>query len=134
MLAQPEGLAYYDRLSWEAPLSTITGCVMVGVLSLVIGAVFQPDRYLGEQATTPENADAAPRVGLVAPHQTVELATQGDQILAADHLATLGGQLFGRHLMEVEVAGTLLLVALVGTVAIVLATRVDPSKEGARHG
>ena len=34
-------------------------------------------------------------------------------------MAHLGGQLFSRHLVAVEVAGTLLLVALVGTVAIV---------------
>ena len=34
-------------------------------------------------------------------------------------MAHLGAQLFSRYLVAVEVAGTLLLVALVGTVAIV---------------
>ena len=38
---------------------------------------------------------------------------------ATQHVARLGGELFGRHLIAVEVAGTLLLVALVGAAAIV---------------
>jgi NADH:ubiquinone oxidoreductase subunit 6 (subunit J) len=38
---------------------------------------------------------------------------------SGEHVATLGGQLFGRHLIAIEVAGTLLLVALVGAIAIV---------------
>jgi len=40
-------------------------------------------------------------------------------VRAVEHVATLGGELFGRHLIAIEVAGTLLLVALVGAVAIV---------------
>ncbi len=38
-------------------------------------------------------------------------------------MAHLGAQLFSRNLLAVEVAGTLLLVALVGTVAIVAQIR-----------
>ena len=34
MLAQPEGKAPYDRVSWEALLSAVTGMVIVGVLSM----------------------------------------------------------------------------------------------------
>ena len=40
-------------------------------------------------------------------------------VLAGEHVATLGAQLFSRHLIAIEVAGTLLLVALVGAIAIV---------------
>jgi NADH-quinone oxidoreductase subunit J len=40
-------------------------------------------------------------------------------VLAEEHVATLGAQLFSRHLVAIEVAGTLLLVALVGAIAIV---------------
>jgi NADH:ubiquinone oxidoreductase subunit 6 (subunit J) len=40
-------------------------------------------------------------------------------VLADEHVATLGAQLFSRHLIAIEVAGTLLLVALVGAIAIV---------------
>jgi NADH:ubiquinone oxidoreductase subunit 6 (subunit J) len=34
-------------------------------------------------------------------------------------MARLGGQLFSKHLIAVELAGTLLMVALVGAIAIV---------------
>ena len=37
----------------------------------------------------------------------------------ADEVAHLGANLFGRHLFAVEVAGLLLLVALVGAIAVV---------------
>jgi NADH:ubiquinone oxidoreductase subunit 6 (subunit J) len=39
--------------------------------------------------------------------------------LAADHVARLGAELFGRHLLAVEVAGVLLLAALIGAIAVV---------------
>ena len=49
-----------------------------------------------------------------------------------DHL---GAQLFSRHLIAVEVAGTMLLVALVGAVAIAIQSK-QPLKTagGPRHG
>lgn len=47
----------------------------------------------------------------------------GHGILAQQHVASLGGELFSRHLIAVQVAGTLLLVALVGAVAIVIRGR-----------
>ena len=34
-------------------------------------------------------------------------------------MARLGGELFGRHLVAVEAAGVLLLVALIGAIAVV---------------
>lgn len=40
-------------------------------------------------------------------------------VLGEEHVARLGAQLFSRHLIAVEVGGTLLLAALVGAVAIV---------------
>jgi hypothetical protein len=48
------------------------------------------------------------------------------EILHPDHMAHLGGQLFSRYLIAVEVAGTLLLVALVGAVAIVMHGGLKP--------
>jgi NADH-quinone oxidoreductase subunit J len=50
--------------------------------------------------------------------ESADRAADGS-VLAAQHVATLGGQLFSRHLIAIEVAGTLLLVALVGAIAIV---------------
>jgi NADH:ubiquinone oxidoreductase subunit 6 (subunit J) len=55
-------------------------------------------------------------------HATSPDVTQLEQdVLTPDHVARLGVELFGRHLIAVEVAGTLLLVALIGATAIVSA-------------
>jgi NADH-quinone oxidoreductase subunit J len=101
MLAQPEGDAFYDRISWEGLLASCAGALTVGLLTLTLVAVLQ-NPATGERP--------------VAPFATDELERQ---ILAPEHMTLLGGQLFSRYLIAVEVAGTLLLVALVGAVAIV---------------
>ncbi len=46
-------------------------------------------------------------------------------VLTEEHVATLGAELFSRHLIALEVAGTLLLVALVGAIAIVSHDRLS---------
>ncbi len=101
MLAQPEGKAPYDRVSWEALISASTGIVIVGILSMTIGRVFSPAQPLAQPI-------AAPAAEALA-----------DGILTPQHVARLGGELFGRHLIAVDIAGTLLLVALVGASVIV---------------
>jgi NADH-quinone oxidoreductase subunit J len=103
MLAQPRGDAYYDRISWEALLAAATGAVLLGILSVTIG------KLKLDQTSGPE------------------LAALQRNVLVDDHVAHLGAELFGRHLIAVEVAGTLLLIALVGATAIVGARRQKPS-------
>lgn len=105
MLAQPEGQAFYDRISWSARLSALTGALVVGLLTLTVVSVF-------EQSTDGH-----------APQAPFAAAVLQEEILADQHMAHLGGQLFSKHLVAIEVAGTLLLVALVGTVAIVAQIR-----------
>lgn len=107
MLAQPEGKASYDRVSWEALISAVTGVVIVGVLSMTIGAVFSPV--------------ASPAHPMIPPAET-DLAAG---VLIPQHVARLGTELFGRHLLAVEVAGTLLLVALIGAAAIIAHKKTD---------
>lgn len=121
MLAQPAGLAPYDRVSTEPFLSALAGAVLLGVLSLSIGRLSAgpssccqvPSRTEASQAAAslpvPSEADAA-----TAP----AIATASDP-LAENHVARLGGELFGRHLVAVEAAGVLLLVALIGAIAVV---------------
>jgi NADH-quinone oxidoreductase subunit J len=116
MLAQPEGHAFYDRLSGQALLSALTGALVVGVLTLTVVSVFQGPA-----------AKSRPQ----APFSTVSL---DDGILADEHMANLGAQLFSRNLVAVEVAGTLLLVALVGTVAIVALIRKPADGGDPFHG
>jgi NADH-quinone oxidoreductase subunit J len=116
MLAQPEGHAFYDRLSWAARLSALTGALVVGVLTLTVVSVFQ--------GSAVENRPPVP-------FSTVAL---DDGILADEHMANLGAQLFSANLVAVEVAGTLLLVALVGTVAIVAQIHKPAGGRERSHG
>ncbi len=55
-------------------------------------------------------------------------------ILADDHVAHLGAELFSRYLIPVEIAGTLLLVALVGAIAMVESTKYDATSDQGQHG
>ena len=93
MLAQPSGHAFYDRVGW-GKLSQLLGC-LAGVLlsAAVVWAVIEPGAL----------ADAA----------TGQRALDHPQ-----HVASLGGQLFTRHLPAVQAAGALLLAALVGAIAM----------------
>jgi NADH-quinone oxidoreductase subunit J len=101
MLAQPQGHDYYDRLSWEPLLSALTGAVMVLLLSLALES--------GLGGTTAAE--------LTAKSPTPAALEKG--VLAPEHVAQIGGVLFSRYLIAVEVAGVLLLVALVGASAII---------------
>ncbi len=115
MLAQPAGLAPYDRVSNEPLLAAVAGAVLLGILSLSIGRLTAepPACCLMGGTKAALLADAA------AAGSPPAAAESGVDMLAADHVARLGGELFGRHLLAVEVAGVLLLVALVGSIAIV---------------
>jgi NADH-quinone oxidoreductase subunit J len=122
MLAQPEGKASYDRVSWEASISAVVGMVIVGVLSIGIGGVLSPaasraDKGDGggfrQDVVQPQNAHAE---NLLRPLSEEALAAN---ILTPQHVARFGDEVFSRHLIAVEVAGTLLLAALVGAAVIV---------------
>lgn len=93
MLAQPEGHAYYDRVSWGT-VACFLGC-LAGMA--MMGAIVWASQ--DAQSLTAAPADSNPT-------------------LVADHVANLGGQLFTSHLVAAEVAGVLLLAALVGAVVI----------------
>ena len=69
------------------------------------------------------SADAPPPSVRFTPEQLAE------GVLAPQHMAHLGRELFSRHLFAVEIGGTLLLVALVGAVAILAeaAKRMPPA-------
>ncbi|MHC4402680.1 MAG: NADH-quinone oxidoreductase subunit J family protein [Planctomycetota bacterium] len=114
MLAQPEGHAPYDRVSWESQLSVGCGVALVAILSVTVGgALGGPGRI------------SAPAVD------------RSHGVLAEDHVAQIGRQLFGRHLIAVEVAGTLLLAALVGAAVIVGRTKgplAPPTEEQLQEG
>ena len=89
---------------------------MVGLLSLTAGASLWP-----EKVSAGTTVAEAPQIGAAAAPQR-----QAEEILAPNHVERLGRQLFTRYLLAVEVAGTLLMVALVGAVAIVAHGRQSP--------
>jgi len=125
MLAQPAGLASYDRVSSEPMLSAIAGAVLVGLLTISIGRLSAPD--------TPLAADAD--AGAVAAASNEDAAADAPATVAPDplfedHVARLGGELFGRHLIAVEAAGVLLFVALVGAIAVVTRGEAAALAEG----
>jgi NADH-quinone oxidoreductase subunit J len=115
MLARPRGRAAYDRVSWEPLVSAALGMVIVGILSMgVTGVLIRP-----VTAGQPVAASAA------AERAAKDAGKRSAEILAPEHVAQFSAELFGRHLIAVEVVGTLLLVALVGAAAIVAQSRSD---------
>jgi len=112
MLAQPSGLTTSDRITNEPLLSAVAGAVLLGLLSLSIG------RLSAEEAACCRLPSKAAALSGAAATPTPATA-EGFDLLAADQVARLGGELFGRHLVAVEAVGVLLLVALIGAIAIV---------------
>jgi NADH-quinone oxidoreductase subunit J len=121
MLAQPAGLAPYDRVSNEPLLAAVAGAVLLGVLSLSIGRLTAEPPACCMMGGT----KAALLAGSSAAAEPPAAAAAGVDMLADHHVARLGGELFGRHLLAVEVAGVLLLVALIGSIAIVARGAAD---------
>ncbi|MCO6459091.1 MAG: NADH-quinone oxidoreductase subunit J [Pirellulaceae bacterium] len=112
MLAQPEGHATYDRLTWgwyAKPVSVLAAALMVAVLTTALPGIRQIDALaaLGESGAVERSAG----------------------VLHPSHMARFGAELFSRELVSVEVAGTLLLVALVGAIAIMIQGRRQAQAE-----
>jgi NADH-quinone oxidoreductase subunit J len=108
MLAQPEGHSAYDRVTWgwfPKTFSVLAAATMVALLTFLLG-------NLKTQAAKSLTADAAALV-------QERLHAPGG-VLASEHMASLGKHLFAEHLISVELAGTLLLAALVGAIAIAI--------------
>lgn len=123
MLAQPEGHSLYDRLTWGGlpkVLGVVAACLLLGILTYMMNS-------LKREATRASAVAAASSTGSTR-------ATSGG-VLDQKHVANVGRHLFSEHLVSVEVAGTLLLVALVGAVAIAiqgkprLAQRIEEALE-----
>jgi NADH-quinone oxidoreductase subunit J len=111
MLAQPEGHSSYDRLTWGS-LSKVLGVATAGGLVGILTFMLGPMRTVAMEPAAAASAAQA-EANLRA----------ADGILAEKHVANLGRRLFAEHLVSVEVAGLLLLVALVGATAIAAHSR-----------
>jgi NADH-quinone oxidoreductase subunit J len=134
MLAQPQGHAYYDRVSWEALVSAAVGAVMIGILSMVISDAFSTRAVATEESTQAEPVYVY-HLGMQDSIAGHDVPQRQDEILSDRHMDHLGAQLFSRHLIAVEVAGAMLLAALVGAVAIAIQSKPLPRPAGgSRHG
>jgi NADH-quinone oxidoreductase subunit J len=106
MLAQPEGHSAYDRLTWGGlpkVLAVITAGMFIGILIHLLGPL--------------KHEAAAPLAPEAIAQARSNLRADGG-VLNQKHMATLGRHLWSEHLISIELAGTLLLVALAGAVAI----------------
>jgi NADH-quinone oxidoreductase subunit J len=181
MLAQPDGHAAYDRISWgwfAKPAAAVAGALVVGAVMAGLSGfaagdlrsqvALAADRLAAADAdfpltgdqvvsATPQQSLGGTTIALVLRGTAGELALETKTALAEElaevldaaqsaegakplatpitlhfaeallphqdlqaerHMAHLGGYLFSRHLIAVEVAATLLLVALVGAIAM----------------
>ena len=98
--------------------------MLLGLLTLAIGRMSAGPPIC---CRMPSKAAA-----LAGTEPTTSPASAASDALAADHVARLGAELFGRHLLAVEAAGLLLLVALVGSIAIVSRGAADAGTAGGR--
>lgn len=112
MLANPQGEDSYDRVSWDAPGAVIAGSLLVALMTMNVVAVF--DSPEAEISAVPQ-VGVDPVTGEPTPQREMNLAAG---VLATEHVAHLGRELFGRYLLAILAVGLLLLMALVGAVAI----------------
>ena len=107
LLAQQQGLAAYDRRAVRPVATTVTAFVLLGALLVSMRAWTDAGR--AEPATA--YVLPPPEIAATAnPFSTPDEGTGG--------MRALGRSLFGDYLFAVEMAGTLLLVAAVGAIAI----------------
>jgi NADH-quinone oxidoreductase subunit J len=108
MLAQQSGATIYDQRSRQPLLATIAAFILLGALLTTIetsGAV----KISGEAGTQPQMEVAAATTNLLS-------QPAPDETLGTLH--GLGRSLFGDYLFAVELAGTLLLIAAIGAIAM----------------
>jgi NADH-quinone oxidoreductase subunit J len=103
MMAQQHGTALYDRLSREPALAVIAGFVLL--IALISAGVAT---YGGE----------SPALMPIAGRADVSEASFLDTVPDAPQVATLGRALLIDHWLSLEVAGAMLLVAMVGAILI----------------
>lgn len=114
MLAQPEGHSAYDRITWGGlpkVLAVVTAGALVGILTFMTGTL--KDHSEAAAVVRDTLSDLGP------PNDAAARAAAGG-VLDSQHVANVGRHLFAEHLISIELAGTLLLVALVGAVAIAI--------------
>ncbi|WP_337177448.1 NADH-quinone oxidoreductase subunit J [Paludisphaera sp.] len=135
MLAQMEGKAAYDRSSRSPGRAVFTSFLLLWSLAYCLAGLpgsrredvaataaaedrLRPGRVLGADFF-PKAADAAPRVALERSlRPSSSLFIEGDPARPKPNVAGLGEALYTDHLLTVELAGSILFVALIAAVLI----------------
>jgi NADH-quinone oxidoreductase subunit J len=133
MLAQQSGAAGYDQKAVQPRMATITAFVLLGAISWTLQTSpikLEKDSTVvavlkSEQSQASRNADEVGmslRADYVPPPPIPEAAgnllSKADEKHPVGNLKGLGRSLFSDYLFAVELAGTLLLVACIGAIAI----------------
>jgi NADH-quinone oxidoreductase subunit J len=103
MMAQQHGTAIYDRMAREPGLAVLAGFVLLAALISAGVAT-----YRGQ----------SPALSPSAGHADVSDAASLDKAPDSPQVALLGRVLFADHWLSLEVAGAMLLVAMVGAILI----------------
>jgi NADH-quinone oxidoreductase subunit J len=115
MLAQPTGMARYDRHSREPLLVTATGVVLASVL---VGSLHYAARFEGWGREGGTVGSFRPSTETIADAAQFEKIPRIARAPSVRHVAGLGKSLFVDHVASVEVIGVLLLAAVAGAVLI----------------
>ena len=133
MLAQQSGAAGYDQRSGQSLLATVSAFVLLGAVSLtlqsekleigmpvVVSADSIPPTEASVTVASMPTGGPAESTAIVAEKgpEPGNLLSAADKDHAVGDLKGLGRSLFGDYLFAVELAGTLLLVASIGAIAI----------------
>ncbi len=116
MLAQPEGHTAYDRISWgwfAKTASVFVSAGIVGLMTMMLGSIKDQALAHAEAANVQVQSPSDAQGSVVAAGKPLNPLLDHPH-----HMARLGAVLFSQHLISVELAGTLLLAALVCAVAI----------------
>jgi NADH-quinone oxidoreductase subunit J len=105
MLAQQSGETIYDQRSRQPFIATIAAFLLLGALLGILRDSTSDDFHVAAQQTP-----AAATNLLSRPPENTRID--------ADTMTGLGRSLFGEYLFAVELAGTLLLIATIGAIAI----------------
>jgi NADH-quinone oxidoreductase subunit J len=103
MLAQQSGATIYDQRSRQPFFATVFGVLLLGALLALL------------KNTGPDDLHFTDRQPPVASANVLSHPVEGEQLGA---MRELGRSLFTDYLFAVELAGTLLLVATIGAIAI----------------
>src|SRR3954447_9855749 len=105
MLAQQSGATVYDQRSRQPFVATVAAFLLLGALLSTLRSATADDFHVARLESRPATANLFSRL-------------PESQPMDQDQMRGLGRSLFGDYLFAVELAGTLLLVATIGAIAI----------------